>query len=39
MSLSPAKPLRLFTVFHLNLCYSAIEEEQRLEVMRRCYWL
>jgi hypothetical protein len=38
MSLSPAKPLRLFTVFHLNLCYSAIEEEQRLEVMRRCYW-
>ena len=31
------EPLRLFAVFHLNLAYSAIEEEQRAEVVRRCY--
>jgi len=31
-------PLRLFSVFHLNLAYSSIEEEQRPEVVRRCYW-
>ena len=30
--------LRLFAVFHLNLAYSSIEEEQRPEVVRRCYW-
>jgi len=30
--------LQLFTVFHLNLSYSSIEEEQRLEVIKRCYW-
>ncbi len=30
--------LRLYTVFHLNLAYSSIEEEQRHEVIRRCYW-
>ena len=28
----------LHTVFHLNLAYSAIEEEQRSEVIQRCYW-
>lgn len=38
MSPKPAKPLGLFTVFHLNLCFSSIEEEQRPEVIRRCYW-
>jgi hypothetical protein len=30
-------PLRLYTVFHLNLAYSSIEEAQRAEVIRRCY--
>ena len=31
-------PLRLYAVFHLNLAYSSIEEDQRPEVVRRCYW-
>jgi hypothetical protein len=30
--------LKLYTAFHLNLAYSSIEEEQRAEVVRRCYW-
>ena len=30
--------LWLYAVFHLNLAYSSIEEEQRPEVIRRCYW-
>lgn len=30
--------LDIYTVFHLNLAYSSIEEEQRPEVIRRCYW-
>ena len=30
--------LRLYTIFHLNLAYSSIEEDQRAEVVRRCYW-
>jgi len=30
--------LSLFTVFHLNLAYSSIEEEQRPQVIRSCYW-
>ena len=30
--------LKVYTVFHLNLAYSSIEEEQRPEVVRRCYW-
>ncbi|MEI6727041.1 MAG: glycoside hydrolase family 57, partial [Actinomycetes bacterium] len=30
--------LQLYTAFHLNLAYSSIEEEQRAEVVRRCYW-
>ena len=30
--------LNLYTVFHLNLAYSSIEEEQRPEVIRNCYW-
>jgi hypothetical protein len=28
----------LFALFHLNLAFSSIEEEQRGEVIRRCYW-
>ena len=31
--------LQLYTIFHLNIAYSSIEEEQRLDVIRRCYWL
>jgi hypothetical protein len=30
--------LKLYTAFHLNLAYSSIEEEQRAEVVERCYW-
>ena len=30
--------LNLFTVFHLNLAYSSINEERRPEVVRNCYW-
>ncbi len=30
--------LHLFSVFHLNLAYSSIEEEQRSEVITCCYW-
>jgi hypothetical protein len=30
--------LQLFSVFHLNLAYSSIEEAQRPDVIRRCYW-
>jgi Glycosyl hydrolase family 57 len=33
-----AERLRLFAFFHLNLAYSSIEEEQRPDVVRRCYW-
>ncbi|HEY2069390.1 MAG TPA: hypothetical protein VGG48_07535 [Rhizomicrobium sp.] len=30
--------LHLFALFHCNLAFSSIEEEQRAEVIRRCYW-
>ncbi len=30
--------LKLYTFFHLNIAYSSIEEEQRPEVIRHCYW-
>lgn len=30
--------LSLFALFHLNLAFSSIEEEQRGEVIERCYW-
>jgi hypothetical protein len=30
--------LKLYTAFHLNLAYSSIEEEQRQEVIQKCYW-
>src|SRR3569832_69860 len=30
--------LRLFAVFHLNLAFSSIEEDQRGDVIARCYW-
>ncbi len=28
----------LYTVFHLNLMFSSVEEEQRSDVIRACYW-
>jgi hypothetical protein len=33
-----AGTLHLFALFHLNLAFSSIEEEQRGEVIERCYW-
>ncbi len=30
--------LDVFALFHLNLAFSSIEEEQRPEVVARCYW-
>ena len=32
------QPLSLYSVFHLNLFYSSIDEEQRAEVIENCYW-
>jgi len=29
--------LQLYSIFHLNLAYSSLEEEQRPDVIRRCY--
>ena len=33
-----AATLSLHAFFHLNLAYSSIEEEQRAEVIEKCYW-
>jgi len=30
--------LHLFAFFHLNIAFSSIEEEQRGDVIKRCYW-
>jgi len=30
--------LQLYSIFHLNIAYSSIEEEQHPEVIRCCYW-
>ena len=30
--------LDLFAIFHLNLAYSSIEESERPDVLRTCYW-
>jgi hypothetical protein len=32
------RTLSLFALFHLNLAFSSIEEEQRDDVIERCYW-
>jgi hypothetical protein len=32
-----SNPLRLFTVFHLNVSFSSIDEEKRPQVLQRCY--
>ncbi|HTQ14936.1 MAG TPA: hypothetical protein VMH86_13760 [Rhizomicrobium sp.] len=37
LAVSPAT-LHLFALFHCNLAFSSIEEEQRGEVIVRCYW-
>ncbi len=28
----------LYSIFHLNIAYSSIPEEERLAVIKRCYW-
>ncbi|WP_022664663.1 glycoside hydrolase family 57 [Desulfospira joergensenii] len=30
--------LSLYAFFHINICFSSIEVEQRKEVIRKCYW-
>ena len=30
--------MNIFAIFHINLCYSSIEEEQKTEVIKKCYW-
>jgi hypothetical protein len=35
---APGPLLNLFSVFHLNLAFSAVEEEDRASVIQRCYW-
>ncbi len=37
-TLAATASLKLFALFHLNLAFSSIEEEQRGEVIARCYW-
>lgn len=37
-SLSNIKKLKLFILFHLNLCFSSIEESERKNVIKQCYW-
>lgn len=32
------KQLNVYALFHLNLAFSSIEEEQRPEAIARCYW-
>jgi hypothetical protein len=36
--LAAVPPLRLYTVFHLNLAFSSVPEEERPTVLARCYW-
>jgi len=30
--------LDCFALFHLNLAFSSVEEDQRADVVQRCYW-
>lgn len=30
--------MKIFAIFHLNLMFSSIPEESRMEVIKRCYW-
>lgn len=34
----PSPATLLYSVFHLNLCYSSIEENRRPHVIEHCYW-
>jgi hypothetical protein len=36
--LATAGTLQLYALFHLNLAFSSIEEEQRAAVIEKCYW-
>ena len=30
--------LKFYTLFHLNLMYSSIDKNRRLDVIKNCYW-
>ena len=30
--------MKLFLIFHINLCFSSIEESERKYVIDKCYW-
>jgi hypothetical protein len=30
--------LKLYAIFHLNLCYSSVAEHDRKKVIKKCYW-
>ena len=30
--------MKLYTIFHLNMMFSSIEEQERKTVIKRCYW-
>jgi hypothetical protein len=36
--LATAGTLQTYALFHLNLAFSSIEEEQRAQVIEKCYW-
>src|SRR3569832_1438261 len=36
--LATAGTLQVYALFHLNLAFSSIEEEQRATVIEKCYW-
>ncbi|HXJ01051.1 MAG TPA: hypothetical protein VNH44_07495, partial [Micropepsaceae bacterium] len=38
MPAAEAATLHLFALFHLNLAFSSIEENERAAVIERCYW-
>lgn len=30
--------MNIFAIFHINLCYSSLEDSQKTEVIKKCYW-
>ncbi len=36
-SLDVMSPLKIYTVFHLNIAYSSVDEDRRREVVDKCY--
>ena len=30
--------MKLFLIFHINLCFSSIEENEREKIIKNCYW-